>query len=119
VLYGWIRQLIQTDHDEVIWAIVAVVVVAFVSHSPTATVVAAGLVVVALLAYWWLNRKVRRPRVAPDAGGAVRPMFVAAAFCAVLAVGFSKLGLFDFAYGVGIFALIAYVAFSVSRPRRS
>lgn len=49
----------------------------------------------------------------------MQPIYVAAAFCAVLAAAFYALGLFDFGIGIGFYALIAWVAISVSRPRRS
>ena len=115
-LYGWLRYLIATDRGEVIWGMVFVVGVAVLTGSPAATAVATVVVAAALVALWRLNR-VPRPTAAPSPGG-VRPIFVAAAFCAVLGAVFYSLGLFRAGLG-SIFVLIAWLAIAVSRPRRS
>jgi drug/metabolite transporter (DMT)-like permease len=117
VFYGWIRYLIATDRGGVIWGMVFVLAVAIFTGSDTATAIAAVLVVAALLALWRLNRVPRPRSPASDAG--VRPIYLAAGFCAVLGAVFYKVGAFDYGIGVVIFVLIAYVAISVSRPRRS
>jgi hypothetical protein len=117
VFYGWLRYLIATDRGEVIWAIVFVVAVAIFTGSGTATAIAAVISVAALFVLWRLNHVPR-----PDAAGsekAVRPIYLAAALCAVLGATFYEVGAFHYGFGVTVFVLISWVAISVSRPRRS
>jgi hypothetical protein len=118
VFYGWLRYLIETDRGEVIWAVVLVVGVAVFTGSGTATAVAAGLAVAALCALRWLNRPLRRASAGAASDATVRPVVVAAGFCALVAAVLYRVGFFEYPYGVVLFSMGAYVAVSVARPRR-
>jgi hypothetical protein len=118
--YGFLRYLIATDRGGAIWGIAVVVGTAIFTGSPTATLIALVLVVAALAALWRLNH-VPRSREVTGTGepSAVAPGYIAALVCAVLGAISYAAGLFHYGFGLTIFALIAYIAWSVSRPRRS
>jgi drug/metabolite transporter (DMT)-like permease len=116
VFYGWLRYLIATDNGEVIWGIVFVIAIAIFTGSETATAIAAVATTAALIGFWRLNR-VPRKATPVEAGGA-RGIYLAALFCTLLGAAFYALGMFNYGIGVGFYALIAYVAIAVSRPRR-
>jgi hypothetical protein len=118
VFYGWLRLLIAMDKGEVIWAIAFVIAVGTFTGSAIATLVAAALALAALIALHTLNYT-PRPQTTADPDAVVRPELFAAAVCAVVAAGFYALGLFNYSLGIGLFALIAWLAIAVSRPRRS
>lgn len=118
MFYGWWRLLIALDKGEVLWAVAFVFAVGAFTGSAMATLVAAMLAVAALIALHRLNCT-PRPQTSADPDVVVRPELLAAAVCAVVAAGFYVLGLFNFNIGFGLFALVAWLAFAVSRQRRS